>query len=500
MMITVIPYSILLLLWLGLTIYTFERIRSKPFLFLVHMVFNTVVGVLSFGVSIPSQATDYKEMATPFYKVIVYSNSDGYYYVKAKLPQLVPVRVCYDSNCVYTVPFCYEHTVPIGARSGDGVFLFYDDFNGNDLNTSKWQCGGGTWLCIYYKVANGTLAVWSDGKNWRTLYSKVNFSRDQPFAVEWRVMSPSADYWHIAFITDSVDDRQNRFGVSDLAYPGNDIGMQVIINGTATTPKDLGAMEDNTWYRIRIYQFNRTHYRAEFLEDNGSLIDYYENDSLNFGNEYWKIQTWKEQTSKDYFDWVRVYKIANPEPTVSVENFTVIINNSAGNLSDFQISFQTNYTVFAVRDENSNYLPFCYEHTNGECDSNPEDIKAIWVKANLTDGINTLEALPMCNNIINGWDGYIYFRAYLTKGVNVFYVLPTTENYATEMVPNNSLSSLTVLQGQMIEKEYNGTVQYYKIDTLKYLGYFFLAFNIIDFMLLFFTLTERSFEFDRNRY
>ena len=161
-------------------------------------------------------------------------------------------------------------------------------------------------------------------------------------------------------------------------------------------------------------------------------------------------------------DWVRVRKYAPIDPIVKVyqqANAAYIDNPNSENLINYQVRIPIDQPIFAVIDgETGKILPFCFEHSNGECDSNPTDVHAIWVKMNVTakttkklllvpiGNIEVVDAnnniVPFCYEQLNGecsnstanWDGYIWVRVpYIPANGNVTLYLYTNmyKDFAT---------------------------------------------------------------------
>ena len=135
-------------------------------------------------------------------------------------------------------------------------------------------------------------------------------------------------------------------------------------------------MNNNVWYRFRIIKKSQTHFRAEFLNDNENLIGYYENSNLNYDNRNWVIRQWKYYNTYDYWDWVRVRKYADQEPTITIQGNKIIIHNPNNyDLKDFQVKIN----ISTIKDQFNGFIyPYCYEQENGECGDKKTNI--VWTK------------------------------------------------------------------------------------------------------------------------
>ena len=250
----------------------------------------------------------------------------------------VKVNLSAGSNLFYLYP-----ASSLQAVNGDQVFDFYDDFNSGVLNTSKWTVDG-----IQYSLENGKLKTWGTGV-WGTLRTKNPVaSPEDSIIAEVRFMSTSPDSWHMLFLTDQQGN--NRVGVidTDTNYPGNQIGVQIEINGAFSYPKALGNMENNQWYYLRITKISQTHFRIDFFDENWNLIDYYDGNNLGFGSFSWYVRQWKKYSYPDYWDWVRVRKYTNPEPTVTIEGGEV----------NFATVYETEGYGYVVDENGTTYRAF----------------------------------------------------------------------------------------------------------------------------------------------
>ena len=83
-----------------------------------------------------------------------------------------------------TIKMYYGDSSATDASDPDNVFMFYDTFDGDSLDTTKWNVVGSK-----HTVADGTISFASGSGSWGTsaIYSKSNFSRADGFISETKM-------------------------------------------------------------------------------------------------------------------------------------------------------------------------------------------------------------------------------------------------------------------------------------------------------------------------
>jgi len=219
-----------------------------------------------------------------------------------------------------TATFTIVQTTDPGTSPGDQVFVFYDDFTEDSLDTDKWVCGTQIHGCISHAIENGLLKTRSGG-HWGILTTHPGLVKatDQ-VVVDARAKSHTADTWFLIELT-STNTETNRFCILDDYYSEYFIGIQVTYRGGASNPHQFSQpMNNDTWYHLRIIKKSEKTFRAEFMDDGFSVIDSYETTHNEWASvDGWRIVQWKAGSNPDYWDYVLVRKWVPTDPVVTVK-------------------------------------------------------------------------------------------------------------------------------------------------------------------------------------
>jgi len=266
---------------------------------------------------------------------------------------------------------------------GSGVFKFFDNFNGDDLNTNYWNHDGfaGYGGITNYKVSNGILSIWGDN-SWRIL--QLRLPVEAGTIVDFRVLNSNLNNVHISAIT---SDNKNRVTVYDWDRDGY-IDFQEKINGNYHNYMKMLKYNYKDWHVWTIYRKT-----GNVL---GGMIDYkpifeFENPSL--GNELMYPVMFIYYNKIFSIDWVRVRHYINnvsivvdKNPTTVYTHTITIHNPSNINVENAEVMIvlnQSNVGNQFVWDrrgsvrffENGNELPYWVE----SWDSVKENA-VIWIK------------------------------------------------------------------------------------------------------------------------
>ena len=221
-----------------------------------------------------------------------------------------------------TIYMYYGNSGASDVSDGDATFEFFDDFPGTSLDKNKWQLGNGVPYQTYpinYQVSNSTLVTWSYAPCWKTIHSDYTMPSSGTAIVEARVKSDDQDQWHILCLTDRSDINRNRFGVLFGGYPESHIGIETKTPSSDWNhPHDLGVMQNNRWYKLKIIKSAENTMGAELIDNNGTLIDDYQTTIYAWDASKWQITQWKYDNVCGYWDHIFVRKYSSPEPTTTV--------------------------------------------------------------------------------------------------------------------------------------------------------------------------------------
>jgi len=283
------------------------------------------------------------------------------------------------------------------AVKGDKVFDFYDDFTDCSTLSTKYERTH-TFNNVY--IYNSQLVLdytgyyhhyWGiitkkdvalDLNDYKVEYKAKTQANDAPKVAIWAKGSVNNPYWRV----------QDTYPFLALIYDDS--------YALTWTPADISEKYiDGYFYKAwRLFRYHI--HRDDSSGTNGYIEylfygDYGTNDNkiktpfkkdakvLSVNKQYYgnKIFIGGENNGDIYFDWIRVRKYADQKPIVSINGNTItIFNLNTYDLNDFQVRIPITQQIYDLKDSSGNSLPFCYEHSNGECDNKIEDIKAIWVK------------------------------------------------------------------------------------------------------------------------
>ncbi|RLF65413.1 MAG: hypothetical protein DRN30_04025, partial [Thermoplasmata archaeon] len=323
------------------------------------------------------------------------------------------VKLNLTANEQKTIYMYYGNPSATSESDGDAVFDFFDDFDDGVIDTNKWR--GAT---SNFTETNGYIETKTSGQ---LLYTYQTFTDG---IIEARVMQSSGARASIAFRITSVSDPTdtNAGHVDDYSAnfrpPNSDIRLRKW-SGGAETILDSATMtiSANTWHRVKVvmhgsslsYTFDTTTISATDTTYSSGWIginsDAYETD----GSDYTR------------WDWIRVRKYTDPEPTISIGTETqidseaklpywiesystsngyvlpiTITEQSGQNLTDYQVLITiTNTTILSHMKSDAGDIRFFetqvtdpYTETTGKLpywiELKNDTMLKVWVKLNLT--------------------------------------------------------------------------------------------------------------------
>ncbi len=303
----------------------------------------------------------------------------------------------YSSKWIKFIPYTYSTGLPAGLSNGDNVFDFYDDFNSDSLDTSKWQVEGD----LTYTLDNGILTIKSqDGSGY--LQSQLPISNS--FILEQKV---SLEYYYN--VIGWWGPRWKRRIISIPAYAGIEGGLSGLylfgnytyrdyvilnkLNGETFVSNSLGFSNPTGEKLLKFILNTRTNKISVYINDQKIS-----NFNLTDRNYYLKYSGYNTK-----IDWIKVRKyvpniiepFANYELIPSLENgYSVtckvynIYNPTNQTLGNFQLNindpvFITSNNKYLFLNSFGKVLPYCFENSYGECKQENTDVKSIWLKADI---------------------------------------------------------------------------------------------------------------------
>jgi len=197
----------------------------------------------------------------------------------------------------------YGNNAAIDASNGDEVFEFFDDFDGNELDTNKWAIKGSP----DYSVSDSKLRIGS-AESWNIIYSKYNLPPN--YIIETEYDNSEGD--HDTRIGINLDTSNTDYVQCLLPWEGGKIHIDKILGGHfagnyriissypyGTNQKVCIKVTDNI---IKLITINDSIILSDFTVD-------------RFGNSF---ALTKDSEDNVYFKYIFVRKYTEQEPTVTV--------------------------------------------------------------------------------------------------------------------------------------------------------------------------------------
>lgn len=242
---------------------------------------------------------------------------------------------------------------------GDDTFLFFDDFNDNSLDSSKWStAGGGTWTEQNNRMEFSGVA----GDGYGFLVSSFDTNDDQHILIQVRQYWDTGLYgeggiaWH-------YQDTNNWYGSSPTTYTDpNRFRIWKYVGGSysSLTYTEFTYSQDE-WYTHKLILSGSSSYTAQF-QDSVNLEITASDTSFSSGKFTLQVYVSGSETGtlKIYYDNVLIRKYVDPEPSISsigsleakwgLENWDyrkkhVIEGSTAGAQTDYQMKIVVHRTT-----------------------------------------------------------------------------------------------------------------------------------------------------------
>lgn len=233
-------------------------------------------------------------------------------------------------NLIYVY---YGNPDATDASNGEATFLLFEDFNGTDLDTSKW-----TWHnpvnAFNYSVSGGEFRIWTVQKGsyasgYRAGITCANiFPQDIVVEKRYRFVSSYREGTQFSRNDDNMTDVGGRFG-SGTGYGSGAVYAAIWYATGASTQNSatFGTLSSGTYYihqlRVRTGFYIWASYldsaRNTLLTSSEYQVTYLSwNDLKRFvGVSVWHDGSGDATNNDFYVDWVLARRWTSPEPTVS---------------------------------------------------------------------------------------------------------------------------------------------------------------------------------------
>jgi len=157
---------------------------------------------------------------------------------------------------ISTIYMYYGNSNASSYQSGDNTFIFFDDFDDNSLDTTKWTKDEATTGSITEE--NNELRIQEYENNYSHIQKSI--SGYSNFVVEAklrRVINPGASWAPGIYVWWNDDSGGNNIAWKNRAHMAGIGEVEVITNGTSASTLLTGSVDTNyRWYRIKISSSN----------------------------------------------------------------------------------------------------------------------------------------------------------------------------------------------------------------------------------------------------
>ena len=371
------------------------------------------------------------------------------------------VNVTYiPANDNATIYMYYSNTEASNESNGDNTFILFDDFEGSDIDTSKWvwEVNGDASYSVtnsYIEIAPGS----SGGNGGRIKRTAQDVSDESDFIIETKALG----YW--AGVTDKQ--QTMNIGFTEATQSVSSYGMSIYreitifktnAEGTNTgyyridlrsaDASNIYAAEitdrhinESTWYIFRLRNiYSNTNFDFYILNTDYTQV-YYEDYQTNYGSGvpssvydsisdnriYLACGEWNNLAGAyARYDWVRVRKYADPEPTYTIgseETPTIITIHSPQNTTYTTTTIWLNVTA----DETVN--TWLYNLNNAGNTSFTPNI-TLGKNEGLQQGQNYITV--WANDTAGNWNSLtVYFTINATSNITIYIYQPQNITYNT---------------------------------------------------------------------
>jgi len=219
------------------------------------------------------------------------------------------------ANGSTTIYMYYGNPSATDASDGDAVFEFFDDFEGSSLDASKWN--------TYNYTSEGACTISNGAARLHDCEIISNTYTITDGVMEAKVKIEEKEGSIFARASANTNDAfAHSYGLSSGSFGSSSVWNLAITKDIANQVYDTTEALVGEWLLLR-FTLNGTNVRAERykyadMSPNGSVLEttLTGHDSGYIGLRVYGYSTIDHRTA--YYDWVRVRKYADPEPTASV--------------------------------------------------------------------------------------------------------------------------------------------------------------------------------------
>ena len=214
------------------------------------------------------------------------------------------------ANSSTSIKMYYGNADAESESDGSAVFDFFDDFNGDSIDTNKWIIGDATGLA----VTNSTLRVTNTEGYIRSKWTVQELDK---YIIETRtkiISYAENGFTAVGTRDDSGDGYYSLMPHSGATYDTSNGGEGKVSSSTEKAGE---------WYKnIAIYYTGKTHYKG-VEESTGSVWLEYDRSRTVYTDERIQLgrradMNYSGQSCEIYYDWVRVRKYTSSEPSAAL--------------------------------------------------------------------------------------------------------------------------------------------------------------------------------------
>jgi len=204
------------------------------------------------------------------------------------------------------------------ASNGDATFIFFDDFEGTSLDTSKWNTNIGSGGSI--TVSGGEVDLYAPSSSGRTeIYTKTSI--DKPCIIEFKVRDgnqTNSDYYSGVSLPRAPWVESHWFAVMRQRYAGGGSYPNLVLRGSSSGETSI---VHKYWNNTHVKFTIKDNYHADYWDDEGDTYSDrdFSSDGITFPSTVSLFSNNAGTQAHAYFDFIFIRKYADPEPTVSYE-------------------------------------------------------------------------------------------------------------------------------------------------------------------------------------
>ena len=242
-----------------------------------------------------------------------------------------------------TIYMYYGNPSASSESNGEVVFEFFDDFEGDAIDTSKW--GGNI---ADFSISNSIISC-SESTKW--IYTKTFQISDGIVEAKVKIDSGARGSLHArSNQVDTYNDTNVNSYSINYRYPNGDVRARLWTSDGETILDAASYTHDTEWHIARLI-LNGSQITFEYEKLDGSNKYSYSTTDTTYSSGYIGLATDGMDSGAVYYDWVRVRKYTDPEPTTSVGSESVYVQitiyspeNKTYYTTNIEVNVSTYYT------------------------------------------------------------------------------------------------------------------------------------------------------------